>query len=264
MKFMFPDLSQHPDFLKGQSIAWCEQLVAKTGKYDYPWKSHHEGIPAEDILTERLSAVMHGKVLDVGCGHGEYTNYWAGHAEEVVGYDMTAGFIQTANLHRKPNVRYVVGRTHDGLPFPDNYFDMAYTKKGPTSWYEEGNRIVRPGGTLMLFHPGDSNGEGGELGLCFPGLFSPPSFGTPILDKIQERLKTSGLTDIQWSTLQETTWIPTPEDVMALLCFGQNERYSQYVRETCFDLIVSQFDKHASEQGIRTTGFYYLIQAKAS
>lgn len=117
--------------------------------------------------------------------------------------------------NRQPNVRYVVGRTQDGLPFPDDYFDIAYTKKGPTSWYREGNRIVRPGGDVLLFHPGDGDGEGGEMGLYFPGLFGPPTIGTPILDKIQERLETSGFTNIQLSILKETVWIPTPPG-----CFG--------------------------------------------
>ncbi|ASA24892.1 hypothetical protein [Paenibacillus donghaensis] len=84
----------------------------------------------------------------------------------------------------------------------------------------------------MLFHPGDGNGEGGEMGLCFPGLFPPPSLGTPILDKIQERLETSGLTDIQLSILKETTWIPTPEDVIALVFKLKHQSIS--VSETTF------------------------------
>ncbi|BBI36474.1 hypothetical protein [Cohnella abietis] len=59
---MFPDLTLHPDFLSGQSKEWCEQLAAKTGKYEYPWKSNLEGVAAEDILTEKLTEMMHGKL----------------------------------------------------------------------------------------------------------------------------------------------------------------------------------------------------------
>lgn len=261
---MFPDLTKHPDYLGGQSQAWCNLLAAKTGKYEFPWRGICEGKAAQDIFTEKLSSLVHGKVLDVGCGHGEYTNQWAELAEEVVGYDMTEGFIATANMDRRANVRYVVGRTHEGLPFPDDYFDMAYTKKGPTSWYKEGNRIVRSGGSFLLYHPGDGNGKGGELGLCFPGLFTPPSLGTPILDKVQERLDLSGLIDIQMSTLSETVWIPTPKDVFEMVCFGQSDSFAQYVKEKCYENIVTQFEKHAEEKGIKTTGFYYLIQATAS
>jgi 23S rRNA (guanine745-N1)-methyltransferase len=261
---LFPDLTKHPEYLGEQSHAWCNQLAAKTGKYEFPWKEIFEGEPAVSTLTEKLSSLLHGKVLDVGCGHGTYTDKWACQTEELIGYDVTEGFIRTANQNRKSNVRYVVGNTHDGLPFPDDYFDFAYTKKGPTSWYKEGNRVIRSGGTLLLFHPGDGNGEGAELGLCFPGLFASPSVGTPILDIIQERLESSGLTDIQMSVLREIVWIPTPDDVFEKVCFGQSDGFRQFVRETCYSGIVAQFDKHASEKGIKTTGFFYLIQAKAS
>ncbi len=215
-------------------------------------------------MTEELSKLLHGKVLDVGCGHGEYTNRWADAAEEVVGYDMTEGFIATANRYRKPNVRFVTGRTHDGLPFPDHYFDVAYTKKGPSSWYREGNRIVRPGGDILLYHPGDGDGEEGELGLCFPGLFPPPARGTPILDKIEERLELSGLSDIRLRKLKEIIWIPTPEDILIMLSFGQSERFAQYVRETCFNGVNTLFERHAAGKGIKVTNFFYLIHAKAT
>jgi SAM-dependent methyltransferase len=262
---MFPDVTKHSEYLRGQSLEWCNQLAAQTGKYEFPWRTIYEGDSAEGMLSDRLTALIHGKVLDVGCGHGEYTARWADRAEELVGYDMTEGFVATAKQTVKSrNVRFVTGRTHHGLPFPDDYFDIAYTKKGPTSWYKEGNRVVRPGGTLLLFHPGDGNGEGEELGGMFPGLFAPPAKGTPILDKINERLETSGLTHMDIFILKETVWIPTPEDVFEMVCFGQSVGFREFVRDECFRQIVSQFDRHSGEQGIRTTGFYYLIQAKAS
>jgi SAM-dependent methyltransferase len=263
---LFPDITQHPDYLKGQSKEWCEQLAAQTGKYEYTWNYYIEGKAAEDHLTAELKSLIQGKVLDVGCAHGEYTNGWGDYAEEVVGYDMTEGFITTANINRKPNVRYILGKTQTGLrlPFPDNYFDVAYTKKGPTSWYQEANRIVRPGGKVILFHPGDGNGKGGELGLCFPGLFSPPSVGTPGLDKITRLLEASGLTEIQMSILHEKVWIPSPDDILEMACFGQSERFAQYVTETCFDKIITLFEEHAGEKGINVTNYYYLFQATPS
>ncbi|MCJ8006433.1 class I SAM-dependent methyltransferase [Lederbergia wuyishanensis] len=260
----FPNMNEHPDYLSAQSKEWCQQLASLTGKYEYTWNFHHEGLVAEKILEKELESHLHGKVLDVGCGHGEFTNKWASFADEVIGYDMTEGFVTTANNYKKPNVRYVIGRTHDGLPFPNDYFDVAYTKKGPTSWYQEGNRVVRPGGNLILFHPVDGNGKGSELGEYFPGLFPPPSNGTPVIDMIMERLAKSGLIDIQFRHLQETVWIPSPEDVLAMKCFGQSEKYTQYVREMCLDKIITNFEQHAKGKGIKITNFYYLIQARAT
>jgi SAM-dependent methyltransferase len=210
-----------------------------------------------------LSKLVRGRTLDVGCGHGEYTNRWAEYADEVVGYDMTEGFLATANRsYRKPNVRYVLGRTHDGLPFEDGYFDFAYTKKGPTSWYPEAGRILRPGADLLALHPGDGNGEGGELGICFPGLFGPPEPGTPILDRIYQRMAAGGLIVQDIQVLRETTYLPSPEDILALVCFGQSEDFSQWANAQLYDSIRRQFERHRAERGIRSTGFYYLVRAK--
>lgn len=261
---MFPDLTKHHDYLRRQTLDWCNQLAVKTGKYEYSWRYIYDGPSAESRLTEKLASLIHGKVLDMGCGHGEYAAYWAKHAEEIVGYDMTEGFIASANRNRSANARYVLGYTHDGLPFPDDYFDVAYTKKGPTSWYMEGNRVVRPGGTLVMFHPGDQSEEDDQLAKCFPGLFSPPQAGTPILDRVQERLKASGLEIVEQAVWRESGWLPAPEDVFEMVCFGQSDGFKHFAREQCFSKIVSQFQKHAEDKGIRTTGSYYYIQAKAT
>jgi len=261
---MFSDVTKHPHYVGAQSLQWCNQLAAKTGKYEFSWNYVYEGKSAESILTDKLTSLVHGKVLDVGCGHGEYTVQWSDKAEEIVGYDMTEGFIATANRNRKANVRYVLGRTHDGLPFPDDYFDMAYTKKGPTSWYDEGNRIVRSGGKLILLHPGDANEECAELSSYFPVLFSPPGSDTPVLNKIQQRLEASGLTDIEMTVIKEIVWIPTAEDIFEMVCFGQSDEFRKYVRQECYKDINSQFEKHSTDKGIKTTGFYYFIQATAT
>ncbi|WP_051250953.1 class I SAM-dependent methyltransferase [Paenibacillus harenae] len=264
VELIFPDITEHPQWLRSQSKSWCDQLAAQTGQYALKWSYTTEGMAAEHIFTEQLSGLIRGRVLDVGCGHGEFTNLWSDRAEEVVGYDMTEGFLATATRNRKPNVRFVLGRTHDGLPFEDSSFDVAYTKKGPTSWYPEASRILRPGADVLSLHPGDGNGEGGELGLIFPGLFSPPAAGTPILDIINTRLNGSGLTVLEIRNLRETVYIPSAEDIIAMIGFGQNEHILRWVEENYGNSIRSQFERHRGEKGIRTTNFYYLLHAKAA
>jgi SAM-dependent methyltransferase len=264
VKVIFPNVTLHPEYLSGQSKAWCSELASQTGKYEYTWNYEVEGTAAEDIFADKLAGLIRGKVLDVGCGHGEFTNRWSAMADEIVGYDMTEGFLATARRHHlSPNVRYVLGFTRDGLPFADHEFDVAYTKKGPGSWYPEAKRILKANADVLSLHPGDGNGVGGELGLMFPGLFAPPEKGTPVWDKIGAYLAQSGLQIIERRVLREIVYIPSAEDILTLVCFGQNERFRGYVREACFRDIERQFDRHREDRGIRTTGFYYLIHAKA-
>lgn len=259
---MFPDLKSHPEYFHGDYKERQDYMAKQTGKNEYTWQHEYEGLSPDEILTNELKPMMKGKVLDVGCGHGEYTNRWSEYAEEVVGYDMTAGYIETANKHKKSNVRYVVGRTHEGLPFQDNYFDLVYTKKGPTSWFKEGNRIVRPGGRIIMLYVGDQ--PSGEMAEYFPGWFNPPVEGTPLLDTINKRLEESGLVDIQLRRIEKTIWFPSPEDIVAMMSFGQNEKFHQYVRETFLPQIQKRFDKYASEKGLKSTELYYLIHACSS
>ena len=262
---LFPDPTKHPAWLRGQTSAWCDQLAAQTGgRYDYTWNSAVLGEAAEDVFTRELAKLVRGRTLDVGCGHGAYTNRWAAYADEVTGYDMTEGFLATANrAHRAPNVRYVLGNAHDGLPFEDGYFDLAYTKKGPTGWYPEACRILRPGADVLALHPGDGNGEGGELGSCFPGLFAPPATGTPTLDRIKQRLAESGLIVRNIRVLRETVCIPSARDVLTLLCFGQSEAFARWAETACYADIERQFERHRGPQGLVVTGFYYLLHAQA-
>jgi 23S rRNA (guanine745-N1)-methyltransferase len=259
----FPSIDQIPGHIPMQSKPWCDQLAAMTGKYEFPWREIADGERIVEKFAARLRSRLRGRVLDVGCGHGEFTVQWAGQCEEVVGFDMTEGFIATARRdHSRDNVRYVVGRTHDGMPFPDGYFDFAYTKKGPTSWYSEAARIVKPGGELFALHPGDGTGIDGELGLAFPGLFGPPGTGTPILDRLREQLENSGLTDISLTRHAETVWLPSPEDVFEMVCFGQNDTFRTYVRNNLYTRIAERFGVFREEKGLRASHVCYWVEAK--
>ncbi|OUM95377.1 MAG: hypothetical protein A9Z00_08475 [Thermobacillus sp. ZCTH02-B1] len=260
---LFPNIDRIPGYVPMQSKPWFDQLAAMTGKYAFPWREIADGERITGKFAARLRSRLRGRVLDVGCGHGEFTVQWAGQCDEVVGYDMTEGFIGTARRdYARDNVRYVVGFTHDGMPFPDGYFDFAYTNKGPTSWYREAARIVKPGGAVFALHPGDSGDAGGELGLAFPGLFPPPGSGTPILDRIRERLNTSGLVDITLTRLAETVWLPSAEDVFEMVCFGQNGTFRQYVRDNLYKPIAERFEAFREERGLRITHVCYGLEAK--
>jgi ubiquinone/menaquinone biosynthesis C-methylase UbiE len=122
------------------------------------------------IFTEKLSEhiIEDYRVLDVGCDHGKFTNQIGKETKEVIGIDITEGFINTASrTNLRSNIKYLVVDASEQLPFPDNYFDIIYTKKGP--WlYKEANRIVKPGAMVMGLYPGRTDGG---LRALFPDLY---------------------------------------------------------------------------------------------
>jgi SAM-dependent methyltransferase len=92
-----------------------------------------------------LNRASGSKVLDVGCGPGEFTLRVARRAKSVTGVDSSevALALATQNLARTgfKNVTFMYGDARK-LPFPDNSFDLVYSRRGPASDSKEALREI--------------------------------------------------------------------------------------------------------------------------
>jgi len=94
-------------------------------------------------------------VLDIGCGPGEFTLRVAKRARSVVGADSSKVALRMAgrNLAKKAliNVVFRYGEARN-LPFANESFDFAYSRRGPASdskkCLAEVMRVLRRGGTF--------------------------------------------------------------------------------------------------------------------
>jgi SAM-dependent methyltransferase len=132
------------------------------------WGSLYDGPPTLDnynFLTRR-DAVLRllagegpfARVLDVGCGTGDYAGVAARHGAEYHGIDYSAPMIagareRTAAAGHSARLAVAAG---DGLPYADSSFDLvlglgyiAYFRD-PRPPLEEIRRVLRPGGTAVL------------------------------------------------------------------------------------------------------------------
>ncbi|MCY9697490.1 hypothetical protein [Paenibacillus alginolyticus] len=159
------------------------------------------------------------------------------------------------------NINFMVIDANSNLPFPNDYFDVAYTKKGPRDWYHEGNRIVKAGGIILGFYHAGSHGALREL---FPGLYSqiPKPEANDILTELN--LYGSGLTDIKVELLEEIEYLSTPEDVLIKKCFGQNQKLREIVWQECLQDVEEIFNKYATSKGLKIINYYHLLTAIAS
>ncbi|MFT4295605.1 MAG: class I SAM-dependent methyltransferase [Micropruina sp.] len=97
-----------------------------------------------------------GRIIDVGCGPGQWTHFLAEHGVNIEGVDLVPEFIDTARtLH--PGVSYRVGRA-DRLGVEDavlggvlSWFSLIHTDPEEIDApLAEFARCVRPGGGLAL------------------------------------------------------------------------------------------------------------------
>ncbi|MCI1593109.1 class I SAM-dependent methyltransferase [Heyndrickxia oleronia] len=257
MKLLDP--STFPDWVSPHSVQWYEQLSSLQGKYEYPWNSIYSEPNGETTFDKEVARMIkEKKVLDIGCGHGEFTMKCSHLAKEITGFDMTDRFIKVGNENKRPNISFVVGNSKDPLPFDQEAFDCAYNRKGPTSSYLSLKQVVKSGGEILGLHPSDEMGK--ELPQLFPNFFSP-SQGTPILNTLKQRLEQSHFSFAVVEIVNSLEYLQSPIDVIKYRCFGQNPNIFHRIKEENIDEITRIFKQNTSENGLPITFSHYIVRA---
>jgi len=106
-------------------------------------------------------------IFDLGCGNGNHLGIYLEHAGadgRVVGLDREPSLLdQVRQRFGAPNLELQVGSMDDVLPFDDESFDLClsnfaiYNAENPRFTIGELNRILRPGGEIVLLGPTSNN-----------------------------------------------------------------------------------------------------------
>ena len=104
----------------------------------------------------RKSAIMG---VDIGCGTGHYLSRIADHGYKMYGFDSSEGMVECAKVNNQYNNATIKAGDILHIPFPDNYFDFAYsinvfhhltTREEQKTALMEVSRILKPGGVFFL------------------------------------------------------------------------------------------------------------------
>ena len=137
-----------------------EPDAARLGNPSFVWRFGQERRLA---LTERYISLRERRVLDLGCGLGEYVRAFARRGAHAIGTDIATGRLVEA----RQRVESTATRGVDGflaaageaLPFLDASFDFVVLNEviehvqDDRATLREVARVLRPGGTCVLFAP---------------------------------------------------------------------------------------------------------------
>jgi SAM-dependent methyltransferase len=114
----------------------------------------HLADPAREAVAEATAIGPGTRVLDVGCGSGEFCALAAGRGATAAGIDAAEGMVEIAR-RRLPDADLRVGPMEE-LPWPDASFDVV---SGFNSFQfaadivgalREAGRVARPGGLVAI------------------------------------------------------------------------------------------------------------------
>ena len=97
-------------------------------------------------------------IVDLGCGTGYFSAWFAKRGARPVGIDVTPAQLDTARrLQAETGLEFpLIEASAESVPLPDATFDLAFSEYGasiwcdPHKWLPEASRLLRPGGRLVF------------------------------------------------------------------------------------------------------------------
>lgn len=109
-----------------------------------------------DVICGMVGVERPALVVDLGCGTGSSTRYWAGRADRIVGVEPSADMRRQAESATGfPNVSFREGYSH-ATGLPDNAADIITCSQSlhwmlPEPTFVEAARVLRRGGVFAAF-----------------------------------------------------------------------------------------------------------------
>ena len=117
----------------------------------------------EEIFLEYL--IKYGgkdkRALDIGCADGRFTLKVAERFHKIFGIDISSEMLTKAEQFQEEqkisNVAFQKTEA-ENLPFQDKYFDLVYSRRGPSP-YTEINRVIKQGGYYLEICIGEKDAK---------------------------------------------------------------------------------------------------------
>jgi ubiquinone/menaquinone biosynthesis C-methylase UbiE len=117
--------------------------------------------PENRFILRQLGDVSGKSLLDLGCGAGENSVYFALRGAHCVATDYSPGMVEVALKLAEANGVKIEGRVINAMEidYPDNTFDIVYAANllhhipDPMVTIREIHRVLKPGGQMCFWDP---------------------------------------------------------------------------------------------------------------
>ena len=196
-----------------------DKVAKKFGGYGYSsgpvYKSEYPAGDPEKIFKQKLLGLSAKSkvVLDIGCADGKFTLSVAAYFKRVYGIDTSKINLEVAKSHskdtRNKNVEYSY-QDASYTSFEDAFFDIAYSRRGP-SYYKEYHRLLKTGGHYLEIGIGELDAL--ELKKIFGRGQGYGKWDKSRLDKNLENLQNLGFAIIFAENSHYFEYYRLPEDL---------------------------------------------------
>ena len=129
------------------------ETTALRGEPSYVWRAGQQR--RLEMIAQAAGDRINGKILEVGCGVGQYVKHIEAYGGQVIGLEYEYSRASEAHIHSK----LIISAAGEKLPFPENSFDLILSHEviehvaDDRQTIRESVRVLHSGGRLVLFCP---------------------------------------------------------------------------------------------------------------
>jgi 23S rRNA (guanine745-N1)-methyltransferase len=227
--------------------SWMRDPRIAARGFAHRWQSSVAAGNGEDAFIELVDQYLRPDcdVLDLGCGHGEFTLILAARCRSIVGIEREPDYLELAKeLAAEQNVTNVrfyevnlagvedEDRDFAGIPLADDSIDLFINRRGPLlkRYLKEAIRVARHEAVFLGLHPtGNAPAPPwrDQLPEPYRDVFTALSF-EEVTGWVIDPLRTAGISDYSLWWMDVPEFLRTPYELYVRLGGSQSPEALEY------------------------------------